>query len=302
MNRVLVGVAISASLLVAACGRATGAKSTATGLPSMRPASSLTVTHPLPTQDLVAVGLTKVVDLVTFFEIPATDAGRTITLIAAYADAARTVLVFRESPDMGVPSVEVNDDQGWINSSTSGGPIRGPGYGGDYYFALDDGPHPGADGLTHLRIGISGLDRWTPAGGHVDGHWDFTIALKVAPGRTLAAPAQFNMGAWTLKIETLELTPSVVHLQAVVSGAAPDDLSGPGVKYSFLDLLDAGGHPVKVVAAGAGVTVPKQQLNASNYRNSRINYQWSRPEAGTYRLRFQGGGGAFTLALSIPAM
>src|SRR2546430_17397170 len=112
MNRVLVGVAISASLLVAACGRATGAKSTATGLPSMRPASSLTVTHPLPTQDLVAVGLTKVVDLVTFFDIPATDAGRTVTLIAAYADAARNGPGFRESPDKGLPSAKVKHDPG----------------------------------------------------------------------------------------------------------------------------------------------------------------------------------------------
>ncbi|TMF83213.1 MAG: hypothetical protein E6I07_13170 [Chloroflexi bacterium] len=299
MNRPLAGFAISGSLVLAACGRATGALSTATPVSSLRPASSLTVTHPLPTQDLVAAGLTRVADLVTSFDISATDGGRAITLIAAYADPARTVLVFRESPDMGVPSVEVNDDQGWINSSTSGGPVRGPGYSGDYYFALDDGPHSGADGLAHLRIGISGLSRWTPAGGHVDGHWDFTIALKVAPGLALAAPAQFKVGAWTVKIETLELTPSVVHLQAVVSGAAPDELSGPGVKYSFLDLLDAGGNPVKVVAAGAGVTVPKQQLNASNYRNSRINYQWARPDAGSYRLRFQGGGGVFTLPLSI---
>ena len=299
MNRVLVGVAISGSLVLAACGRTTGALSTATPLSSLRPASSLTVTHPLPAQDLVAAGLSRVADLVTPFEIPATDAGRTITLIAAYADPARTVLVFRESPDMGVPSVEVNDDQGWINSSTSGGPIRGPDYRGDYYFALDDGPHAGADGLAHLRIGIGGLSRWTPAGGHVDGHWDFTVALKVAPGLTLAAPAQFKMGAWTVKIETLELTPSVVHLQAVVSGAAPDELSGPTINDAFLELLDGAGHPVKVVAAGAGVTVPKQQLNASNYRNSRINYQWARPDAGSYRLRFQGGGGVFTLPLSI---
>ena len=299
MNRVIAGVAISGSLMLAACGRAAGVRPTTTPLPSVRHAASLTVTHPLPTQDLVAAGLTKVADLVTPFDIPATDAGRTITLIAAYADPARTVLVFRESPDMGVPSVEVNDDQGWINSSTSGGPVREPGYRGDYYFALDDGPHAGADGLTHLRIGISGLNRWTPAGGHVDGHWAFTVALKVESGLTLAAPAQFRLGAWTVKIETLELTPSVVHLQAVVSGASPDELSGPGVKYAFLDLLDAGGHPVKVVAAGAGVTVPKQQLNASNYRNSRINYQWSRPEIGSYHLLFHGGGGVFTLPLTV---
>jgi len=68
-------------------------------------------------------------------------------------------------------------------------------------------------------------------------------------------------------------SPSVVHLQAVVNGASPETMVGPGFRTSFLDLLDAEGHPITVVASDAGVN----------------------------RLRFQGGGGVFTLPLSIPA-
>ncbi len=43
--------------------------------------------------------------------------------------------------------------------------------------------------------------------------------------------------------------------------------------------------------AGAGITVPKQQVNPMNYQNSKTRNEWLRPAAGTCRLRFQGVGG-----------
>src|SRR5437868_15259233 len=68
MNRILVGGAISGSLLLAACGRATGYLPSATPLPSVRQASSLTITHPIPSLDLEMAGLTPVAELVTPFQ------------------------------------------------------------------------------------------------------------------------------------------------------------------------------------------------------------------------------------------
>jgi hypothetical protein len=54
-----------------------------------------------------------------------------------------------------------------------------------------------------------------------------------------------------------------------------------------------------VVSSGAGITVPKQQVNASNYQNARARYEWARPGPGEYRLHFQGGGGTYDLVLTI---
>jgi hypothetical protein len=292
-----VGVLIGASLVLVACGRNTGVSQTPTALPSLHHASSLVVTHPLPARDLEAAGLTRVADLVMPLQVSSTDNDRTIALIAAYADTARTVLLFRESPDMGVPNARVNDEQGLINASSSAGPVRSP-VRGDYYVALDGGAHPGADGLAHLAISITDLTPWTPAGGSVSGNWAFNATLNVQPGEALAAPSQFRLGALKVTVETLELTPAVVHLQTVVNGSSPEALMGPG-RGAFVELVDAAGKPVTVLGYGAGITVPKGQVDPMNYQNSRMVGEWLRPAAGTYRLRFQGGGGRFEIAIVI---
>ena len=292
------GLAIGGSLVLAACGRATGIPQTTTALPSLHSASDLVVSHPVPAQDLEAAGLTGVTDLVTPLQVASTDNGRTLTLIAAYADAARTVLIFRESPDMGLPSASVSDDQGLINAGGSAGPIRSPGVRGDYYVALDEGAHPGADALAHLAISVSHLTVWTPAGGTVDGNWAFNVALNLQPGHALPAPNQFRLGSWKVTIEKLELTPAVVHLQTVVNGASPPMLVGPG-KGAFVELVDAAGNPIRDLGGGAGITVPKQQVNPVNYLNSRTRDEWLRPTSGSYKLRFQGGGGRYEIPLII---
>jgi len=262
-------------------------------------ASALIVSHPIPAWDLEAAGLTAVADLVTPVQLSSTDNGRTITLIGAYADVARTVLLFRESPpDLGLPSVIVSDDQGMINAGSSSGPVRSPGVRSDYYVALDDGARPGADGLAHLSITISNLQRWTPAGGVVNGNWAFNLALTIQPGQALPAPNQFRLGAWKVTIERLQLTPTVVYLQTLVNGASPVAISGPG-NAIFVELVDAAGVPVKSLGGGASITVPKQDVNPVNYQNARTYNTWLRPAAGTYRLRFQGSGARYEVVVVV---
>jgi hypothetical protein len=96
-------------------------------------------------------------------------------------------------------------------------------------------------------------------------------------------------------VEKLEATPAVIHLQAVFAGATPD-----AIGMSTLNLVDASGHLLREVAGDAGVTVPKQQLNSSNYANTRVDYQWIRPVAGgTYQLRLQGPGGTRTIFITL---
>jgi hypothetical protein len=297
MKRLLAGAVMGGSIVLSACGRSATGAPVAAASATVHPASALVVTRSLPPLDLTAAGLANVSELVTPLDVSATDGGRTITLIGAYADPARTVFIFREKPDIGLPMVDVNDDQGAINASSSSGAIHAPGFRGDYFVGLDAGPRAGADGLAHLTISIRGLRIWSPYGGNATGSWAFSAAVQVQPATALAAPSRFRLGGWTVQIETLEVTPAVIHLQAVVNGASPPDVIGPGVMASFLELLDAAGNQLKVVSSDAGITVPKQQVNPSNYHNARVSYEWARPGPGTYRLRFQGGGGTYELEL-----
>jgi hypothetical protein len=298
MNRVSAGVAIGGSLILAACGRGAGAAQAPTVLPSVHTASALVVAHPIPPLDLEMAGLTRVAESVTPLQISSTDKGQSIMLLGAYADTARTVFLFRETPDMGLPNVRVSDEQGLVSAGGSAGPIHAPGFRGDYYVTLDQGVHPGPDGVAHLTLNIAQLEIWAPAGGIVEGNWAFTVAVNVQPGQTLAAPNPFWLGRWRVTVETLEITPDVVRMEALVNGASPVALEGPG-HGPFVELVDSAGNPVRVLEGGAGITVPKLQLNPVNYQNSRSRNQWLRPAAGTYRLRFQGNGGRHEIPIVI---
>jgi hypothetical protein len=298
MNRVSAGVAIGGSLILAACGRGAGAAQAPTVLPSVHTASALVVAHPIPPLDLEMAGLTRVAESVTPLQISSTDKGQSIMLLGAYADTARTVFLFRETPDMGLPNVRVSDEQGLVSAGGSAGPIHAPGFRGDYYVTLDQGVHPGPDGVAHLTLNIAQLEIWAPAGGIVEGNWAFTVAVNVQPGQTLAAPNPFWLGRWKVTVETLEITPDVVRMEALVNGASPVALEGPG-HGPFVELVDSAGNPVRVLEGGAGITVPKLQLNPVNYQNSRSRNQWLRPAAGTYRLRFQGNGGSHEIPIVI---
>jgi hypothetical protein len=297
-RRAILGLAIGGSLILAACGRASGVSLAPTVLPSVHAASALVVTHPIPPLDLEVAGLTPVADLVTPLQISSTDKGRSIMLIGAYADTARTAFIFRETPDMGLPIVRVSDEQGLVSAGGSAGPVHSPGFRGDYYATLDEGVHPGPDGVAHLTLDIAQLQIWSAAGGIVQGNWAFSVAVNVQPGKIVVAPNPFWLGRWKVTVETLEITPDVVHMVALVNGASPVALEGPPMP-PFVELLDSAGNPIRNLEGGAGITVPKGQLNPINYQNSRSRNQWLRPAAGTYRFRFQGNGGHFEIPIVI---
>src|SRR5207245_9688024 len=158
-------------------------------------------------------------------------------------------------PEMGVPNGRVNDEQGLVSAGGSAGPVHAPGFRGDYYVTLDQGVHPGPDGVAHLTLNIAQLQIWTPAGGIVEGNWAFAVAVNVQPGQILAAPNPFRLGRWKVTVETLEITPDVVHMEALVNGASPVALEGPGIP-PFVELRDSAGNPPRVHGRGAGSTGP----------------------------------------------
>jgi hypothetical protein len=181
-----------------------------------------------------------------------------------------------------------------INASSS----TGGGLPDEYFFSLDAGPRPGADGIANLTVTVPGFTPNGPADGAqpAPGEWTFSLALKVQPSVTIGAvPNQFDLGSWKLTTEAAEVTPSVIHVQTVINGALVTDVVSKTVV-----LLDSSGTPLNQIVTSAAMTVPKQQLNSTNDKITRVNDQWLRPAAGgTYQLQFSGGGGERTINFSV---
>ena len=262
----------------------------------------------IPPGDFEAAGLTIATALVTPCWLNAANGARKLTFIGAYADPARTVLLFSTNRGQEPcqypgqyarcftipPTISISDDHGLINASSS----TGGGLPDEYFFSLDAGPRPGADGIANLTVTVPGFSPNGPADGSqpAPGEWAFSLALKVQPSVTIGAvPSQFDLGSWSVTTEVAEVTPSVIHVQTLINGATVADVASTTVV-----LLDSSGTRVNPVVSTAAVTVPKQQLNSTNDKITRVNYQWLRPAAGgTYQLKFAGGGGARTININV---
>jgi len=264
----------------------------------------------IPPGDFEAAGLSIATARVTPCQLNAANGARKLTFIGAYADPARTVLLFSTNRDQDQqpcqyprqyarcfpipPTISISDDHGLINASSS----TGGGLPDEYFFSLDAGPRPGADGIANLTVTVPGFSPNGPADGHqpAPGEWAFSLALKVQPSVTIrAVPRQFDLGSWKVTTEVAEVTPSVIHVQTLIDGASVADVASTTVV-----LLDSSGTPVNQIVTSPAATVPKQQLNSTNDKITRVNDQWLRPAAeGTYQLQFSGGGGERTVDLSV---
>ena len=272
---------------------------------STRPTSSASAPPPppLPVADLAAANLANGSALVTPFQLVASD-GTAKMLIGAYADATRTVLFFRQpganqsvGPAPGAAAaISIYDSHGFLNGGTTGG----QGIAGDSFFALDLGPRLDQDGLAHLTV-TNSFPQMPFTAPPPSAGWAFRFTLRVHATTVLPAPATFQLGAWQVTIESLAATPSVIDFQAVIAGANNEQLFN-NVRSQPVTMLDTTGDEVRPITARAGVTVPKQQLNARTYQNTRVHYQWARPaNAVTYRLRVSGNGATETITLQIPS-
>ena len=280
----LVAALIALAVIAALLGpRLIGAHPTAPAGPrATSPSPSPDIFGWIPPGDFDAAGLSSATALVTPFHLDATNAQGKLTLIGAYADPARTVLLLRTTPDFRIPiGITISDGQGLINASSA----AGGGITGEYFYSLDAGPRPGPDGLAHLTVSVPGFLPSPPQGPST-----FTLALKVEPSTTLAiVPSQFDLGSWKVTIEAAEVTPSVIHVQAVIDGAFV-----PNIRISTVTLSDPLGQTVNPSVYSAAAT--------TSYKITRVNDQWPRPTAaGVYRLQFAGGGGTNTIDVMIAA-
>jgi hypothetical protein len=220
-------------------------------------------------------------ELVTPLNISSTSNGRTVTLIGAYADTARTVLFFRAMPAPAFRHVSVYDQTGLLNAAGA----SGPGSIGDFYWVVQTGPRAGPDGIAHLRAALDVADA-PPA--KLAGAWTFTFAVSVGAFTHLdLQPPLTNVGTWRFTVETMEVTPAVIHFETVIAGAAVRD-----VTQDTVTLTDPTGGPAPQA---------RLETSATADGSARLNVTWPRPAVTTtYVLTIVGGGGRYEGAVAVP--
>jgi hypothetical protein len=244
---------------------------------------------PIPAEDLQFAGLSDAA-LITPLHVEGKYVDHTVTLIGAYADPARIVLILQVKPnDAQPPFVPLTDDQGELNASGGGGPTGT----GDFVWHVDAGPRVGADGIAHLKAGVRLDLPKLPQGTTVAQLEPLVLKfdLRVHKSTLLPVGAPFHLGRWTVTIKTLEVTPATIHLDALFEGASSDDLLGPS-HLDLITVLDETCAPLRPVAGGTTIA-------SGGYD---VHFQWMRPpSAATYQLRFHGNGATHTMALKVPA-
>lgn len=241
----------------------------ASPVPAGTPPSSPFGSLEIPQADLDRAQLSSSGDLVTPLNLSSTSSGRTVTLFGAYADSSRTVLFLRAMPDGAVPHALIYDDAGLLSGSTNGA----RGIIGDSIFNLNMGPHVGSDGMAHLKVAVDSFDSLVPTTPSQPGDWSFAFPLRVPASTHLwLRPPLTSVGSWKLTLETFEVTPSQVHLEAVIDGAAVEDL-----KQNTFALVGTRGKSLELVSYEASTTVPKSQITSIPPRNAQVNIWWRRP-------------------------
>lgn len=266
-------------------------QSSATRVPAVTPPSQpspqagpLAPRGQIPQADLDRAQLSSVGDQVTALSLTSTNNGRTVTLIGAYADNSRTVVFLRTMPEGGFPNVSVYDDSGFLNAGSE----AGKGIIGDAFYVLDTGPHVGSDGLAHLRVVVDAFQSPGETMAQSRGPWTFTFPLRLGASSKLALnPPLTSVGTWKFTIEAMEVNATLIHFQAVVDGAAVED-----IQQNTVSLVDKNGSPLRSITYEAGTTVPKAQIGSVPPRNTRVNMTWARPAAAADLILTIAGGGS----------
>jgi len=251
-----------------------------------------TPTPAVPAEDLAAAHLENVAGLVQPFAVTAVSGGQTVELIGVYADGARTVFLVHGLSGGGAMTFSVTDQQGLVNASSRSGPAGAD----DGFFVLNTGLRPGPDGIDQVTLDLQALSPHASGAISPTARWTLQAAVRVGGATALAAPPQVVLGGWTWQLTTVQVTPNVIRVVAIVHGATVDDVTGPPPP---LALAGPGGAPELQLAEGAGITVPKAQLNATNIRTTEVDATWLRGADGTYHLAIRSPAGTRTIDLAV---
>ena len=289
VRRLGVWLVAALSLMSAGCDRG-GSAAPPSALGSAVPVTcSPTSSPPLPDEDLKGAGLSEAC-LLTRLDLKATEGTHTITLLGAYADAARTVMIVRVSPDdEGTPQGDLTED---VQGGFGGGGGGGPGAPGDWILYTSAGPQAMAGRIASFKAHFVLGDQGPP--GLTDPGVTIAFKLRVFSATPLQAPHPFQLGKWQVMLRVLEATPAVIHVQALFVGAHLEDIDPPGPRPNDpITLLDEAGKSLRGVSGGGSLEA----------QGASLDFEWMRPiAAGTYHLNFQLPGATHTVTVNVPAM
>ena len=267
---------------------------------------------PLSSGDLQAV--TGIPDpiLMTPFDLAATIGTQRITLVRAYADSLTTALVFQLDPTSTRTwtLVLMHDDQGDKFSNGTGDYMSA----GQTAFLVYTMPGPrgfGKDRIAHLEIYLGLLDS-SGAQDQAAGTAMLPLSVCVHPSASLSVPPTFHLGAGTVTVQSIEITPAAMRIQAVLDGVDdPNAWAYYGGNYGKLGLyrVDPPCTPTPdnnvvdttcLIAFTSGLSGPAiSPLSGTSFI---VNFGWLRPAAGNYRVVFRGNGTTHGFNLQIPAL
>ena len=268
-------MAVAAVLALAACG------------------GGSTVAKPSPSSSPLSVDQTNLVgvadNLLTHVDMSGDLGGHKVTIVAAYADPVRTVVLGRVEPrDPDGPTIQLSDDQGPVGMGQGGGSANMP--SGDFYDGIESGPNVGAGKVAHLSITIRFDDLPSSNPATPAPRLAFKFPIRVQNISHVALPAPFQLVGYQVRIQHLDLTPAFINLDALFAGAGSgDDLMYAPGKPELITALDGSGNRMWPVAGGGGVAEGGWDMH----------FQFAlRGANGPYSLRFELDGAKHTIAIS----
>jgi hypothetical protein len=264
------------------------------------PAADLVVAKvPIAGDWLRDAGLVGARDRITMVGSSASSSGYTVTLVGAYADSTRTVLLVHSNPASipGSGFETVLRDQFGRNYQFQGS-VTDTRTGDE---AMQFEPLAWPDALTGARITlqISSLETATATGPgtNVAGSWTLRATLGVDVAQALPLPQPANLGSAAFRFTSVTYTPATIEVDMEVTGVSGDYLwrripdGGKGTMALQVDLIDPNGQVING-NGGSGGDQSSTQIHFFGFRES---------GGGNYLLRVTlVGDGTFERVLKIP--
>ena len=245
-------------------------------------------------------GLSGAGDRVTAVGAVSESSGFKLTLVGAYADSTRTVLLLRAEPAIIPGDGLLTDQFGRTYHESSG---FGDARTGDLVMQFEPVAWP--DALTGARITLrltqvrsfyheAATDQWL-TGPQVAGNWTLGAILGVDEGRTLTPPAPGSAGGAGFTFTAVRATSATIQVEIDVTGATAADLDrripdgGKGTAVFDIHLFDTTGTEA---TSGYGLS--------ETPNGAHIELLGYRFVAGAYELKISYQGAELDRMLNIP--
>lgn len=235
----------------------------------------------------------------------ATSSGYTITLVGAYADSTRTVLLVRSNPVSLPAGFNIRLTDQFLRSYPYHGGSTDMRNGNE---TMEFDPLGWPDAKTGARITLH-LEQVTAVGPNytpgatVNGSWDLAATIGVYEAASLAIPAPASLGKAHFRFTSVSYTPATIEVDMDVSGVSFEDLNrtvpdvgrSKGMPAFMVELVDPSGEISP--GGGSGTMFDKDAFGVIHTRT--LIYRTG--GAGDYTLRVSlAGAGSFDRVLSIP--